>query len=332
MKWGPLTYEDARALAEFWAAVEAEDRIGEIYGVEDVAEHLSSELIDLAAGTFAARDGDRIAAFGYLPVRQATEGGVHALRLWGGVHPAYRGRGLGRRIVDWAVDVAPMLGEKAFPGVPVEVHIGAHDTNPALAALAEGAGFAVVRTFAHMERSLSGGLPALRTPEGVRIATWSPEVDDGARIVRNESFRDHWGSVPHTPESWAGHITGSRNFRPESSFVALAGDHAVGVLMTHFFDALSAHRGERQAWIQIVGTLREWRGKGVAGALIAHALDAFARQGYQSAGLGVDTDNPTGAVAVYERAGFAITERHKNYALSVPQGETGDEPGAGVHE
>lgn len=103
----------------------------------------------------------------------------------------------------------------------------------------------------------------------------------------------------------------------------------MGVLITHVFEARNARREERQAWIQIVGTLKEWRGKGVAGALMAHALTVLARQGYHSAGLGVDVDNATGAVGVYTRAGFAITRRHTTYALPVVQGEARDEAGAG---
>ncbi|MEV0234797.1 GNAT family N-acetyltransferase [Nonomuraea sp. NPDC050786] len=312
MEWGPLTREDARPLAELWAAMEAEDRKGVLHGVDDVVEHLSSELIDLAEGTLAARDGDRIVAFGCLPVRQSADG-VHMMQITGGVHPAHRRRGLGRRVIDWCVQVAPEVSEKAYPGVPLELQLDVHDGQPGLAALVEQAGFAPVRTFARMERSLSGDLPAPGSPDGLSIATWSPELDDGARQVRNEAFRDHWGSVQHTPESWRALISGSRNFRPESSFVALAGGRAVGVLITHFFEA----RGKRQAWIQIIATVKEWRGKGVASALIGHALAAFRDQGYESAGLGVDAHNPTGAVRVYSRAGFEIAKRSTTYALRI---------------
>ncbi|MGN9837606.1 GNAT family N-acetyltransferase [Nonomuraea sp. H19] len=315
MEWGPLTREDARPLAELWTAMEAEDRTGEVYGVDDVDEQLAHHLIDLAEGTIAARKGERIVAFGYLPVKQSADE-VHMMRLWGGVHPDYRRRGLGGRIVDWGIRTAPGLSARAFPGVPVELHLTAYDGRVGITALAERAGFAAVRSFARMERDLSGDLPVLDPPAGVSIAAWSPDLDEGARHVRNESFRDHWGSVPHTPESWRGHIVGSRNFRPEASFVALAGGRAVGVLITHCFDTMPT----RTAWIQIIGTLREWRGKGVASALIAHALAAFTAQGYESAGLGVDADNPTGAVAVYRRAGFEIINRSTAYALPLTPG------------
>ncbi|MEW1840243.1 GNAT family N-acetyltransferase [Nonomuraea angiospora] len=315
MEWGPLTGDDAEALAELWAAMEAEDRTGERRDVDDAAEQVSSHLIDLDAGTLAARDGDRIVAFGYLPVRQTADD-LHMMRLSGGVHPAYRRQGLGRRIIDWGIRTAPGVSERAHPGVPLELHVDVLDGRSDLAALVEEAGLTAVRWFARMERSLAGGLPAVRPPEGVSIAAWSPELDEGARQVRNESFRDHWGSVRHTSESWRAMMSGTRAFRPESSFVALADGRPVGVLITHFFEA-AARRGERQAWIQIIGTLREWRGKGVASTLIGHALATFGDQGYESAGLGVDADNPTGAVSVYARAGFEITRRSTTYALPI---------------
>ncbi|HEX4818075.1 MAG TPA: GNAT family N-acetyltransferase [Nonomuraea sp.] len=309
MKWGPLTQQDARPLAELWAAMETEDQVGVAYDADRVAGHLASPLISLATGTLAARDGGRIVAFGYLPVKQAA-GEAHLMHLTGGVHPAHRRQGLGRRILDWAVGAAPALSATAFPGVPAEVHLTVYADRPGPTALAEGAGFTVARSFYRMTRPLDGGLPEPRPPAGVSITTWAPALDEGARRVRNASFRDHWGSVSHTPESWHAGITGPPEFRPESSFVALAGGRPVGVLMTHL-------RGERTAWIQIVGTLREWRGRGVAGALLAHALTAFAEQGYDSAGLGVDADNPTGAVAVYARAGFEVSTRTKEYARRV---------------
>ncbi|MFI6602902.1 GNAT family N-acetyltransferase [Nonomuraea sp. NPDC050536] len=86
----------------------------------------------------------------------------------------------------------------------------------------------------------------------------------------------------------------------------MADGRPVGVVMTH--------EREGQAWIQIVGTLADWRGKGVAGGLLAHAMSAFKAQGYGTAGLGVDTHNPTGALSVYRRAGFEVVRRRATYA------------------
>ena len=53
-----------------------------------------------------------------------------------------------------------------------------------------------------------------------------------------------------------------------------------------------------------VATRRPWRGRGLAGALIARSLQALRERGMDIAGLGVDTENPTGAFGLYQRFGF----------------------------
>jgi ribosomal protein S18 acetylase RimI-like enzyme len=59
--------------------------------------------------------------------------------------------------------------------------------------------------------------------------------------------------------------------------------------------------------VNTVGTRRAWRGKGVASWLITEALRriAEAEDGFQRAILGVDSENPTGALRVYRRLGFS---------------------------
>lgn len=316
ISWGPMREDDAERWAELIGAIEAADQAGEHYEAADLAEDLGNPLIDLAEGTLAARDGDRIVAFAYLPVRQSADQ-AHLMSLWGGVHPGYRRRGFGRRVVDWALAAAPALHRRTYPGKPLELQLHTNESNPWAKALAEQAGFAEVRWFFHMERDLSAGIAAHRVPDGLEIATWTPELDPGAMGVRNEAFLDHWGSIRHTRESWRQHITGTRAFRSDASFVALSGDRAVGILITHYFPADTEVTGVPEAWIQIIGTLKEWRGKGVASALIAHALTAFRSQGYGKAGLSVDATNPTGALGVYERSGFEVAQRTSAYSRSL---------------
>ena len=47
-----------------------------------------------------------------------------------------------------------------------------------------------------------------------------------------------------------------------------------------------------------------WRGRGVATALIGRNLRLLAERGMTEAALLVDSQNPTGALALYERVGF----------------------------
>ena len=62
----------------------------------------------------------------------------------------------------------------------------------------------------------------------------------------------------------------------------------------------------REAWVNTVGTRRAWRGKGVARWLLAEALRrvANADDAFERSILGVDEENPTGALRLYRALGF----------------------------
>ncbi|MFF0309029.1 GNAT family N-acetyltransferase [Streptosporangium sp. NPDC004379] len=313
LQWRPLTKDDVERWAELLAEVEKADRAGENYGVEDLADDLDNPLLDLAEGTLSAWDGDRMAAFGVTPCANAADP-VHPMHLWGAVHPGYRRRGLGRHMLDWAIRNTPVLHERRHPGRPLEFHASVFDGNEGADALMRAVGMTPVRWFRTMGRDLAAEIRPVALPAGLRIVPYRADLADAAREVRNAAFTDHWGSVPHTPESWERSIVGVHAFRPEVSHLVQDGSgRSVAVLITHYYEADTRATGIREAWIQIIGTLREWRGRGVAGALLAHALAEFRERGYQRAALGVDADNPTGALGVYTRAGFETEKRATTY-------------------
>jgi mycothiol synthase len=59
-----------------------------------------------------------------------------------------------------------------------------------------------------------------------------------------------------------------------------------------------------------VSVRRAWRGRGVASALIVASLHALRERGMAIASLGVDGENLTGALRLYEQLGF---RRHKTW-------------------
>jgi ribosomal protein S18 acetylase RimI-like enzyme len=116
---------------------------------------------------------------------------------------------------------------------------------------------------------------------------------------------------------WQQWVVGNRSFRPELTFLVTPDDDAatiVAYLMTKEFGAATAVTGKREAYIDRVGTLPEHRGRGLASALLRHALAAQQEAGYDEAALDVDTLNPTGALSIYEAAGFA---RERTFAMYV---------------
>ena len=57
-----------------------------------------------------------------------------------------------------------------------------------------------------------------------------------------------------------------------------------------------------------------WRRRGIARALLAASMRSYAEAGLDAAGLGVDTENPTGAYGLYAEMGFVATNTTVMYA------------------
>jgi len=74
--------------------------------------------------------------------------------------------------------------------------------------------------------------------------------------------------------------------------------------MNAIYPAENEALGVQRGWLDHVSVRRPWRRRGLASALIAESLRAIRDAGMTDAALGVDAENPTGALRVYENLGF----------------------------
>lgn len=315
--WRPLTPADARAAAELLNAVEAVDRIGENYNEEDAYQELTDPHVDLARGSLAAFVGEAMVGYTAARYRPVAEG-EHRVFVGGVVHPAHRRRGIGTRLLEAGVAAAKELHAVHHPTLRLVVETQAGEHVAGVAELYRSQGLRPVRYYRHMEHPLGDAIPAVTVPAGMRFEPWSDRTDGEFLSVRNEAFQDHWGSSPMTVDAWKSQIT-NHTFRPDASF--LLRDEATGapagMLVTMYWEADTVATGVRDAHFMFIATLRQFRKRGVASALIAHTLRTVAEQGYGRASLGVDSANPTGAFGVYERAGFVPTIRFVRWARDI---------------
>ena len=77
-------------------------------------------------------------------------------------------------------------------------------------------------------------------------------------------------------------------------------------LLTYFWEADAVATGVREAFLGQLGVRPAWRRHGLGGLLLAAALHSCRTAGYERSALTVDTANATGALGLYERAGFAV--------------------------
>lgn len=309
LTWRPLTREDAQAAADLLNAMETVDRIGEHYIAEDTLTELVDPYADLERGSLAAFDGDTM--IGYMKIRfKPAADEVHRVFLDGGVHPSYRRRGIGTTLVEAGVAAAKVLHERHHPGLRLAVDVHRPEHIAGLPELMRSRGLAPVRYFRRMEHPLGEV-----TPVDARIEPWSEDTGEDFRRVRNEAFADAWGAVPMPADLWRNKIT-NQTFRPEVSFLFRdANGVPVGLLVTMSWDADTEATGIRDAHFMVVGTLPGHRKRGVATALLAHAVHAAAEQGYDQASLVVDSASPSGASGVFERAGFVPKAPYIRWAL-----------------
>lgn len=302
VQWRAITAEDGAEWARLVLAVEESYGTEEILGADDLVEDLRDPDVDPERGTIAAfSEGSMIAYAGLRASPSVT--GRHEMHLYGGVHPSQRGRGLGTRLLAWAEQAALPLHQARYPGHPLALSASCPAGQEDALALFAATGYQQARWFHFMSRDLTGTVPGGQLPEGTQIARYEAGLSQAARQVRDEAFRDHWGSTKTSAESWQ-HFVGHERFRPAFSFLAYLGGEPAGVLIAHEYDAFRQVTGRRECYIATIGVTRAARGRGIASALIHRSLDAAQADGCDVATLHVDADSPTGALTLYEQLGF----------------------------
>lgn len=307
LRWAPPSRGDDPHWLALLAAIEEVDERGETYELADLADEWASVWSHPETDALFGWDDTDLVAFGWLRTMPGQRE-AHRVWCWGGVRPSHRRRGIGTQLFDWMLRRASEAAAGLDPSLAtnVQTDAAAHQTD--LLAVATMAGFEPVRRFLEVARHTSEPVPDVPAPAGLELVLWNASLDEAARLCHVDAFADHWGSEPRSAEEWAQWYTGHRNFRPDLSMLAI--EPASGQVASLVLSAAYPQDWESlpvEAWINTVGTRRSWRGKGVARWLMADVLRRIASSdtGFERSILGVDAENPTGALRLYRALGFA---------------------------
>ncbi|MTK00616.1 mycothiol synthase [Micromonospora sp. CP22] len=288
--------------AEVTAVLALARTTGDADGADPMDEHVLLRLRDdnAPASHLVARAADgTLIGYAHLDTTDPERGvGVELM-----VHPAYRRRGTGRRLAQ------AVLATATGP-----LRAWAHGDHPSAAALAVDLGFQRARVLWQLRRPLAAPLPEPRLPDGVTLRAFQPGRDDAAWLALNaRAFADH-------PEQgrWTAEDLRVRLAEPwfDPAGFLLAVESATGRLLGFHWTKVHERPGSaRIGEVYVLGVEPDAHGGGLGRALTTAGLAYLRdRRGLDRVMLYVDESN-TGAVALYERLGFARWAAHVNYHL-----------------
>jgi mycothiol synthase len=243
--------------------------------------------------------------------------------IWGRVDPQYEGMGIGTWLMHWEEQRASQARSRVPAEMRFAFRTGIYRQSDRAKSMFENMGYRHVRSLYHMLIEMDAPAPEPQFPAGITVRTYNPGTDlEPVYRANTEAFRDHFGFVEKPFEEGLRefqHHWEQGNVDPSVMFIAMDGSSgeiaAVNLCRpTSYYDA-------ERGWVSSLGVRRPWRHRGLGLALLRHAFNEFYRRGKHKVGLGVDAENLTGALRLYENAGMRVDQAYDRYEKEVRPGK-----------
>ncbi len=237
-----------------------------------------------------------VAGFGQAIWRKEQDG---PLNLDVYVHPDHRAKGIATSLLSWGENVARARGSEAVHADVPEGDVAGH-------VLLRSRGYDQVRSAFTMSKTLGDEREVGPAPDGVTIRRYVDSDERALFDVHEDSFADSWGFRPSTFETFNEELR-AEDWDPSLVFLAEVDGGVVG----HIVSFLE----ENQGYVAMLGVIEPRRGRGIAKALLRRAFAEFSTRDRTQVKLGVDAQNPNGAVALYEGVGMTVERRTDIFEL-----------------
>jgi mycothiol synthase len=234
------------------------------------------------------------------------------------VHPDARNQGLEEEMFRWGEGQVRVVSDKR--GKAGKVRTGMAEGTPEFMDYRKDVlqrnGYTPVRYWFKMARDLNEPIPDPVLPEGYTLAHTQGPTDAATWIeMFNQSFIDHWNHHDETAESHAHWLSNHPDYVNERDLVAIAPDGTwASFCFCMIYSDDNEVRGRKEGWIDILGTRRGYRKMGLGTAMLLAGMRTLKAAGMDTAVLGVDAENPSGALRLYESVGFKQVRSSTTYS------------------
>lgn len=305
---------DLEAIASLINTCEEVDRLEEGTSVPELRESWNDPHFDPRRDLRLWEDSDgRLLAYAkvYVPESEDRVEGYFGFR----VRPEVRGGDLEGEIVAWGEAHLREVG-KGRTAI-AKLRSGTRADRPERVSLLESWGFKRDRYFFQMARSLSQPIPEPQFLEGFYLRPTRREDIPAWVEMFNQTFIDHWNHRDLTAAELYCELEKSY-YRPELDLVAIAPDGTFAAFcFCGIFPQENERTGRNEGWIAALGTRRGFRRQGLGRAMLLSGLRCLRDAGVDTAKLGVDADNPSGALKLYESVGFHRVRTSISYSKEI---------------
>jgi mycothiol synthase len=264
----------------------------------------ANEKFDPARDTYLVEVGGELVASADSEWVDTTDG-LREIRMGAMVEPAWRRRGIGTWLQHMLEEHATELAGRYPSERPVVFGTWASDSEAERIAMVKRFGFEPARYFFEMARPTLDDIEEPVLPDGLEFRPVGADQLKQLWDADVEAFLDHWGGFDGSVERFE-QWKSDPKFDPGLFVVAWEGDEIAGAVINEINEAENAAFNRKRGWLHSVFVRRPWRRRGVGRAIVLRSLQVFRDVGMTSAGLGVDADNPTGALGMYTGTGFQV--------------------------
>ena len=282
----PASRDDLAAVTGLYCAYDAAVRGFVDTEPADVLRDWDEPSFDLATGTLVLEADGRVVAYAFRSGREADS--VVDLSL--------RDAGLEDRLLVWLES----------SGGPLEHY--SPDADPPLGALFARRGWTPARRFWRMRRELDVPVPEPVWPAGGEVHDLRQEDRRPVHALVQRCFAEIGGEHERPYEQWAAYLLSGERFDPSLCLVATVDGQVVG--------AAVGQQTPEHGFVRQLAVDRASRGRGLALALLHESFRRHRDRGSPATVLGVDAGNPTGALALYEKAGMRVVEQFTRWEFA----------------
>lgn len=233
-------------------------------------------------------------------------------------HPDFRRIGIGAAMLRYMEEHLRQISQNLMDEAVITKNTPRYfegfssDTEVGKGELFKKAGYSPVRFSYSMVRPFSEPVEITPMPEGLEIRKVQPDQYRQLWEADQEAFQDHWGYVEGTEQDYQRWLKDPLN-DPNLWKVAWDGDQVAGMVLNFLNEKENEEYNRLRGWTENISVRRPWRRRGLACALLTRSLQMFKDMGMDHAALGVDTQNPTGALDLYKSVGFRVEKSYTAY-------------------